>query len=338
MTTVLKVIEEKTKLFVRNIDMTINAAVADLISSDADNQLVQGTDDKLFVPESSGSGATTPYRLAVTVTSNNLTVALKNQFGDDPSPTAPVRVQIGDTVREIVAALSVTKNAATNWCNAGSSELATKEIDWFPYLGYNATDGVVIGFSRIPFARVYSDFSATTTNEKYCAISTITNAAAGDAYTVIGRFAATLSGGAGYTWTVPTFTAANLIHRPIYETRLLEWNPTVAGFSSPPATMYHRYRVVMDRYVWKKRDFSNGTSNDTVYTITAPFTSRNIDTNWFWGSTLAFVVNNGVSEVSGGWIVFNNSGLIEFSRNALITGWTNSGNKSVRGGAGEVEI
>jgi hypothetical protein len=79
----------------------------------------------------------------------------------------------------------------------------------------------VIGFSRIPHACSYDDFSATTTNEKYCAISTITNASATDYYENIGRFGATLSAGAGYTWTVPTFTAKNLIQRPIYETRFL---------------------------------------------------------------------------------------------------------------------
>ena len=131
-------------------------------------------------------------KIVPSVASNNLTVALKGLDGNDPSATNPVYVRIGDTVRTISAALSVTKNAGTNWCNAGSAELATNEIDYFVYLGYNATDGVVIGFSRYPGASQYSDFSATTTNEKYCAISTITTAASTDYYEVIGRFAATL--------------------------------------------------------------------------------------------------------------------------------------------------
>lgn len=148
-----------------------------------------------------------------------ITVAIKTLAGTDPSATDPVYVRIGNTVRTISAALSVSKADGTNWCNAGSAELATKEIDYFAYLGYNTTDGVVIGFSRYPGANSYDDFSVTTTNEKYCAISTTTNAAATDYYEVIGRFAATLSGGAGYTWSVPTFTAKNLIQRPIYENR-----------------------------------------------------------------------------------------------------------------------
>lgn len=161
-----------------------------------------------------------------------ITVAIKTLAGTDPSTTDPVYVRIGDTVRSITAALSVSKADGTNWCNAGSAELATKEVDYFVYLGYNATDGVVIGFSRYPGANSYDDFSATTTNEKYCAISTITTAAATDYYEVIGRFAATLSAGAGYTWSVPTYTAKNLIQRPIYETRWLDFVVTPSGSGS----------------------------------------------------------------------------------------------------------
>jgi len=170
-------------------------------------------------------------KIVPSVAANNLTVAIKGLDGNDPSSTNPVYCRIGDTIRSITTALSVTKNAGTNWFNAGSAELATREIDYFVYLGYNATDGVVIGFSRIPFACEYSQFSATTTNEKYCAISTITNAVAGDDYEVIGRFAATLSAGAGYTWTVPTFTNINLIQRPIYTTRWLVWLPTYTALA-----------------------------------------------------------------------------------------------------------
>ena len=159
------------------------------------------------------------YQIVPTVASNNLTVALKTLSGNDPSALDPVRIRIGNTIHSITSALSVTKNAGTNWSNAGSAELATKEIDYFVYLGYNATDGVVLGFSRIPYGALYSDFSATTTEDKYCAISTITNATASDVYTNIGRFAATLSAGAGYTWSVPTFTSVNLRQVPTLEAR-----------------------------------------------------------------------------------------------------------------------
>ena len=179
-----------------------------------------------------------------------LTVAIKTLAGTNPSASDPVYIRINGVVRSITAALSVAKADATNWCNAGSAELATKEIDYFVYLGYNATNGVVIGFSRYPGASSYDDFSTTATNEKYCAISTITNAAAADYYNIIGRFAATLSAGAGYTWTVPTFTAKNLIQRPIYETRWLEFdpNPDVSGGTTPTyVTNFENYYKISRR-------------------------------------------------------------------------------------------
>lgn len=177
-------------------------------------------------------------KIVPSVASNNLTVAIKGLDGNDPSATNPVYCRIGDTVHSITSPLSVTVNAAVNTFNAGSAELATKEIDCFAYLGYNATDGVVIGISRIPFANSYDDFSATATNEKYCAISTITNAAATDYYEVIGRFAATLSAGAGYTWSVPTYTAINLVQKPIFKTRTLSFVPTIANLGAGTAPAF----------------------------------------------------------------------------------------------------
>lgn len=197
--------------------------------------------------------------------SAGITVAIKTLADADPSESDPVFVRIGDSVQTIITALSVSKADGTNWFNAGSAELATKEIDYFVYLGYNATDGVVIGFSRIPGANQYSDFSATTTNEKYCAISTITTAASTDYYENVGRFAATLSATAAFTWSVPTFTASNLIQRPIYESRWLDILPviTVSGGTAPTysATTY-KYRVAYDRvhYTLNLRNTSGGTA------------------------------------------------------------------------------
>ena len=187
--------------------------------------------------------------------SAGITVAIKTLADADPSESDPVFVRIGDSVQTVITPLSVSKADGTNWFNAGSAELATKEIDYFVYLGYNATDGVTIGFSRIPGANQYSDCSATTTNEKYCAISTITNAASTDYYENVGRFAATLSAGAGYTWSVPTFTASNLIQKPIYETRWLDWVPTVtvsAGTVPTYTAVYtNRYRTTLAGFEYK---------------------------------------------------------------------------------------
>lgn len=227
----------------------------------------------LFAPQ----GFLINGKISVTDTGSGITVAIKTLAGTDPSSSDHVYCRIGDTVRTISAALSVTKADGTNWCNAGSAELATKEIDYFVYLGYNATDGVVIGFSRYPGANSYDDFSATTTNEKYCAISTITTASATDYYEVIGRFAATLSAGAGYTWSVPTYTAKNLIQRPIYETRWLTWAPVTtasAGNFTTTSLNWAVYKIIGD--TCHINSSITGTTSSTPQSIraTIPFTAN----------------------------------------------------------------
>lgn len=234
-----------------------------------------GLQDKInFANINAHRGFLVNGKISPTVASDNLTVAIKGLDGNDPSATNPVYCRIGDTVRSITAALSVTKNAGTNWCDSGGTELATKEVDYFVYLGYNATDGVVIGFSRIPHASEYDSFSTTTTDEEYCAISTISNAAAGDDYELIGRFAATLSAGAGYTWTVPTYTNKNLVQRPVYETRLLDWT-TVRAVSSGTAPTYtnkdvNKYRIRGKRLEWEiyADNASGGTAGNGANRIT----------------------------------------------------------------------
>jgi len=274
-------------------------------------------------------------KIVPSVSSNNLTLALKTKAGNDPSLSDPVYVMINGTLRIITSALSVTKNAGTNWFAAGSSELATKEIDYFVYLGYNATDGVVIGFSRIPYATLYSDFSATTTNEKYCAISTITNATAGDDYVNIGRFAATLSAGAGYTWSVPTYTTKNLIQRPIFETRWLSWQPTVGGFSSAPTHAGSRY-IIRNRscYVFSANG-NSGTSNANTYTLSAPIGS---DSGYTYQFPVLMASDNSSVDTAAIYAgITNGETTIKLYINDSSSGWTTSGTKYAKI-AGEYQI
>jgi hypothetical protein len=221
--------------------------------------------------------------IQVSVTSNNLTVAIKGLDGNNPSASNPVYVRINNTIRAITAALSVTKNAGTNWCNSGSAELATKEIDYFVYLIWNttpATDIIDIGFSRIPYARVYSEFSGTSTNEAYLAQGNASTPTSTDDCVVIGRFAATLSAGAGYTWSVPTFTTANLIQRPIFETRWLDFAPvhsrTGTNYTNLPTQNARSYRITYDLMILKETHSQNATpggTGDQQFTI--PWTPPN---------------------------------------------------------------
>lgn len=260
-------------------------------------------------------------KLSVT-DADGITVAVKTLAGTDPSVADPVWVRIGDTMRAITAALSVAKADGTNWCNAGSAELATKEIDYFVYLGYNATDGVTIGFSRYPGANSYDDFSTTTTNEKYCAISTITNAAATDYYEVIGRFAATLSAGAGYTWSVPTFTAKNLIQRPIYETRWLTFAPVAVGWASYSSD-WAKYKVMGSNLIIKW-SATTSTSNSTTTSITLPFVMLN-----YPSGPSGAAVNNSAAVGPAKYSGTPASNVLAFYLTYANAVWTASGTKGV---------
>src|SRR5574343_313007 len=240
-------------------------------------------------------------KIVPSVSSNNLTLALKTLAGSDPSTSDPVFVNINGVIHKITSALSVTKNSGTNWMNAGSAELATQEIDYFAYLGYNAIDGVTIGFARIPCACQYSDFDTTSTSEKYCAISTITHASANDPYCVIGRFASTLSASASYNWSVPTFTPSNLIQYPIFETRLLNYTPSFSnniGMTFSSITVYYSNYSIIGKKISINIGCSGtlGGTADVKIVCSLPFNVLNTFNFSFVGlSTSALVFENSVT-------------------------------------------
>lgn len=238
----------------------------------------------------------TAYKIAPSVSANDLILAIKHLDGTDPSVQRPIMVKIGNSKRLITAALSVTKADGTSWANLGSAELATKEVDLFPYLVWNtnlATDAVDIFWSRIPYGRLYSDFSGTTTNEKYAAING-TAPAATDECINIGRFAATLSAGAGYTWTVPTFTNVNLIQHPMFETRWLDYVPTWASSGTAvalgDAVIGGRYKIIQNsvKLVIFQTMGSTTTYGTGTYSWAAPFTAITW-TNGVWQSSCQVV-------------------------------------------------
>lgn len=255
----------------------------------------------------------------VTVAANAITVALKTLAGADPSATAPVAVRIGNVVYTVTAALSITKNAGTNWFNSGSAELATKEVDYFVYLGRNATDGVTLGFARIPYATSYGDFNTTSTNERYAAISTITNAAGDDPYVVIGRFAAILSASASYNWSIPSLTNVNVIQRPIFETRRLTWVPTFVGYTGAVTITTATYQIV-GRMLKISISFS-GTSNATNLTYTVPMLS----------TIVCYYIVRGIDNSAGVAALMGVDGTLTVKcyKDAVGNVWTNSGVKQI---------
>lgn len=228
-----------------------------------------------IIPQNSPRGFLINGKIVVTDTGSGISVAIKGLDGNDPSATNPVYCRIGDTEREITSALSRTLADGTNWFNAGSAELATKEIDYFVYLIWDSNSSAVgLGFARIPYGNLVSDFSATTTNEKH--LAGYADFTTTDEVEVIGRFGATLSAGAGYTWSVPTYTAKNLIQRPIFETRWLSWLPTYSGSATMTfttvTTAVANYKVVGELVFISLR--ASGTTGGVAaqsIQVTAPF-------------------------------------------------------------------
>jgi hypothetical protein len=248
--------------------------------------------------------------------------------GSDPSATDPVYVRINGTVRTCSAALAVTKNAGTNWFNSGGSELATKEIDYFAYLVWNttpATDIVDIGFARVPYYRVYSEASATTTNEKYLASANGSAPTSTDDMVNIGRFAATLSATAAFNWSVPSFTTANLIQCKTLESRWLNWTIVYTGFSSDP-TSTNIYKIIDDICFIHRDVNTNGTSNATTFTMTFPLQFAAAAANITWIG----VNDNGTLASAPGHLQVAATGTIVASlyKTFYQGAWTNSGVKN----------
>src|SRR5512138_3725887 len=75
----------------------------------------------------------TRYIISPSVASNNLTVAIKYIDGNDASASHPIPFRVGNTEYTLSAAVSYTKNAGTNLCNAGSAEMKANDIDFFVY-------------------------------------------------------------------------------------------------------------------------------------------------------------------------------------------------------------
>jgi hypothetical protein len=205
-----------------------------------------------------------------TVASNNLTVAIKTLAGTDPSASDPVYCRIGNTVRSITSALGWTQNAGTNYYNAGSAELATKEIDYFVYLEYVGS-AVGLMVSRYPAGRIGSDFNlANFTSEK----SRYGGCSGTDEVELIGRFNATLSAGAGYTWSIPATDI--IINRPIFETRELDYVPTTAGVTIGNGTKTGKYKINNNRIsILAGFKADSTTSFSGQITISSPFGNYN---------------------------------------------------------------
>jgi len=268
------------------------------------------------------------YKITPSVSSNNLTLAIQHLDGSNPSVANPLGFKIGDSWKLATGALSVTKNAGTNWMNAGSTELAAQAIDFFVYVikETGAVAGIKIGFSRIPYARTMADFVNTTTNQKYIPGSW-TNFNGTDEVAVVGRFRAQLSASASYNWSIAT---SIVINRPIYETDWLGWIPTQTGWGgSPPSGGIYQYRVDKNNVEMQLSQPNNATSTTTTVIFTLPFTALTL-TNKLWTAQPGQCVDNGAVPATPCYgELLSASANLNFYKDFAGTGWTASGNKRI---------
>lgn len=105
-----------------------------------------------------------------------------------------------------------------------------------------------------------------------------------------------------------------------------EWSPTFTGFSSNPANGLYRYKVVGKTVFVSIRMPSNGTSNSTAFTISAPIKAKLI-TNGRWELPCR-IINNGATAF-GFAAINSNATTIGFGLSATSETWTTSGGKRV---------
>jgi hypothetical protein len=195
------------------------------------------------------------YSIERTVNSWNLTVALKNYLWQDPSVSVPVKIMIGWVVRTITSPLSVYHPSWENYFNAWSSELATKEIDYFLNLMINSSSGNIYLWASRFIGNIGSDFVQypQSTNEKF--LPYVDNIASTDPVINIWRFNATLSNSwSGYQWSIPA--TSDIRNYPVFETRelecvpLLSWSSWSAGSYAETGKIW-RYKIVWDQCFFK---------------------------------------------------------------------------------------
>ena len=202
-------------------------------------------------------------QIVTSISSDDLVVAIKTLAGTDPSASDPVYIRIDNVIRSITSALSVTRADGTNWFNAGSSELANNEVDYFVYLAWDVADATIrLGYSRLPWALNFGHFSETPTNELYAAFNTDPDPT--DSAEVIGRFNAVLDD-SGNDWTIPATSI--IINKPIYKTRRLVWTPTyTAGGSMTWTSVSGSISYVVDGTEVHLYIQTNGTTGGTAST------------------------------------------------------------------------
>jgi hypothetical protein len=252
----------------------------------------------------------------VSVASNNLTVAVKTLQGTDPSATNPVGIWIGNQLRWITSALSITANGGTNYLGLGATELQTQTNNLFVYLQWNTTtNSLNFLLSKYCHARKMSIFTNSNTNEKG-AIG-IVNYNSNDDVVLVDRFDAILN--ASNNWT----SAGNVYGQPILETDWLTFEGSIYGgttkWTKGNGSTQCRYKII-------------GNTITVTHLITIGSTSSIPATSTIHLDA-PFGVASNFASVGAGWV--QNSGDVNGAYTmSWRMGWGDASNRGILGYTG----
>ena len=116
------------------------------------------------------------------------------------------------------------------------------------------------------------------------------------------------------------------------------YSPTLDGFSADPASSVYRFSTVGNRIKCTIRQPTpGGTSDDTIFTITAPCAAKTI-TNQVWLGYGTGTDNGSALTTMVALFINSASSTIDARTNGALAAWTNSGAKRIGFGSIEFEF
>jgi hypothetical protein len=138
----------------------------------------------------------------------------------------------------------------------------------------------------------------------------------------------TVTGGSDYSLTNTTITGYySHADNPVDFPYRFNWTPTLTGFSANPTNTIYAFYMVHKNVCMDFVQVTNGTSNATSFTATAPVTPKTV-TNGNWGTLYWVAVNNGAAVTAPGRAYMTSgSTTITLNTNLSTGAWTNVNGK-----------
>lgn len=117
----------------------------------------------------------------------------------------------------------------------------------------------------------------------------------------------------------------------LFDNAWADWTPTLSGWSANPTNSVYRYKQIGKMVVASIRQATNGTSNATTKSITAPVAAATIS-NMIWAEVCSATDNGSALATSSGASIASGSSTINFSKDLSTTtgGWTASGGHKIQ--------